>query len=56
VSGSESVDNARFISQDEAWLAGREPMIALEINGDARAYPLQILTAGPSSPIWRANN
>jgi hypothetical protein len=34
------------VSPDEAsqWLADNEPVIALEINGDARAYPLQILT------------
>ena len=44
--GIPSIDNPRFISQSEAeaWLDGREPVIALEINGDARAYPLQILT------------
>jgi hypothetical protein len=44
--GIPSIDNPRFVSQAEAesWLAGREPVIALEINGDARAYPLQILT------------
>ncbi len=27
----------------QAWLKGREPVIALEINGDDRAYPLEIL-------------
>ena len=44
--GIPSIDNPRFNSQSEAkaWLAGREPVIALEINGEARAYPLQILT------------
>ncbi|MDE0517904.1 MAG: DUF3179 domain-containing (seleno)protein, partial [Acidimicrobiaceae bacterium] len=26
------------------WLAGVEPVLALEINGDARAYPLRIMT------------
>jgi len=26
------------------WLTGVEPVIVLEINGDARAYPIQILT------------
>lgn len=28
----------------EAWLAGNEPVISVEINGEARAYPLQIMT------------
>ena len=44
--GIPAIDNPRFSSQTEAeaWLDGREPVIALEINGDARAYPLQILT------------
>jgi hypothetical protein len=41
-----SIDEPKFISPDEAaqWLADNEPVISLEINGDARAYPLQILT------------
>ena len=40
-----SIDDPRFISPERAgWLAGREPVIALEIDGDARAYPLQIMT------------
>ena len=26
------------------WLAGVEPVVALEVNGDARAYPLRIMT------------
>ena len=36
----------RFVSIEaaRAWLADREPVIALEIDGDARAYPLQIMT------------
>jgi len=44
--GIPSIDEPKFIGQQEAqqWLAGNEPVIALEINGDARAYPLQILT------------
>lgn len=44
--GIPSIDEPQFVSPDEAeeWLAGNEPVIALEINGDARAYPLQILT------------
>lgn len=44
--GIPSIDNPQFISSDEAqsWLADNEPVIALEIDGEARAYPLQILT------------
>ena len=44
--GIPSIDNPQFISPEEAesWLAAVEPVIALEINGDARAYPIQILT------------
>jgi hypothetical protein len=40
-----SIDDPRFIPPEQAgWLAGREPVISLEIDGDARAYPLQIMT------------
>ena len=44
--GIQSIDNPKFISPAEAadWLADNEPVIALEIDGDARAYPLQIIT------------
>jgi hypothetical protein len=44
--GIASIDEPTFVSQDEAtgWLADNEPVIALEIDGEARAYPLQILT------------
>jgi len=44
--GIPSIDQPKFISVEQAaaWLAGDEPVIALEIGGDARAYPLQILT------------
>ena len=31
-------------SDAEQWLGANEPVIAFELNGDARAYPLQILT------------
>ena len=43
--GIPSIDNPKFISQDEAaaWLNGVEPVISLEINGEARAYPIQVL-------------
>ena len=36
----------QFVSQEEAseWIGDREPVVALELNGEARAYPLQILT------------
>lgn len=44
--GIPSIDDPQFINiaEAEAWLADNEPVIALEINGDVRAYPLQILT------------
>lgn len=44
--GIPSIDDPKFISLEEPqeWLADNEPVIALEIAGDARAYPLQILT------------
>ena len=44
--GIPSIDEPQFITQAEAagWLAGNEPVIAVEIGGEARAYPLQILT------------
>jgi hypothetical protein len=44
--GIPSIDDPAFVSPGEAseWLAGNEPVIALEIDGEARAYPLQILT------------
>jgi hypothetical protein len=40
-----SVDDPKFVVASEVdWLVRREPVMALEIEGDARAYPLQILT------------
>ena len=44
--GIPSIDDPQFISPEEAsqWLEDNEPVIALEIEGVARAYPLQILT------------
>lgn len=44
--GIPSIDAPQFITAAEAadWLADNEPVIALEIDSDARAYPLQILT------------
>ena len=44
--GIPPIDDPRFVSVEEAdkWLEDKEPVIALEINGEAKAYPLQILT------------
>lgn len=44
--GIPSIDDPQFVSvaAAEAWLADVEPVVVVEINGDARAYPLQILT------------
>lgn len=44
--GIPSIDDPQFVTPEEAeeWLAGNEPVIAVDLNGDARAYPLQILT------------
>ncbi|MFP4227912.1 MAG: DUF3179 domain-containing protein [Salinivenus sp.] len=41
-----AIDNPSFVSIDAArdWIDPQEPVIAIEHNGDARAYPLQILT------------
>jgi hypothetical protein len=43
--GIPPIDQPRFISPAEAgaWLKENEPVIAFELNSDARAYPLQIL-------------
>jgi len=40
-----TIDEPRFESLADAqeWMDGRAPVIALEIDGDARAYPLSIL-------------
>lgn len=44
--GIPSLDDPSFVSAAEAgaWLADNEPVIALELAGEARAYPIQILT------------
>lgn len=43
--GIPSIDDPVFIDPAEAtWLQDREPVVAVEIEGEARAYPLQILT------------
>jgi Protein of unknown function (DUF3179) len=43
--GIPAVDEPMFVSVEKAaeWLADREPVIELELEGAARAYPLQIL-------------
>ena len=43
--GIPSIDDPTFEAIGEVgdWLGDREPVLALEINGDARAYPVQIL-------------
>ena len=43
--GIPAVDRPRYVSAEEAadWLDPDEPVIAVEIGGEARAYPLQIL-------------
>ncbi len=44
--GIPPLDNPNFTAVDNAnvWLDPQEPVIFIEINGDARAYPIQILT------------
>ena len=44
--GIPAIDDPRFVSPEaaSAWLEPQEPVVLLEIDGDARAYPLQILT------------
>ena len=41
-----AIDEPRFLTLEEAsdWLSAEAPVIAFERNGDARAYPLEILT------------
>jgi hypothetical protein len=43
--GIPAVDRPVFITHTDAgaWLKPKEPVLALEVNGDARAYPLEIL-------------
>ena len=43
--GIPPIDEPQFEAVAEVdWLSDRQPVIAVDINGDARAYPLQILT------------
>ena len=40
-----SIDDPTFLAPTDAgWLADRAPVAAVELDGDARAYPLQIMT------------
>lgn len=43
--GIPAIDKPKFVTVQEAleWLNPREPVLALELNGEARAYPLQIM-------------
>lgn len=43
--GIPSIDSPRFTTPEEAeaWMGPREPVIALQAEGEARAYPLQIM-------------
>lgn len=43
--GIPAIDNPQFVSATEAdeWLEDAEPVQVLDLNGDVRAYPLQIL-------------
>ncbi|MBI4638639.1 MAG: DUF3179 domain-containing protein [Candidatus Rokubacteria bacterium] len=43
--GIPAIDRPAFVTvaAADAWLKGKEPVLALEVSGDARAYPLQIL-------------
>ncbi|MDR9418078.1 DUF3179 domain-containing protein [Gracilimonas sp.] len=43
--GIPAINNPKFVSFEEAdsWLNAEEPVIAFQLNGTSRAYPLQIL-------------
>ena len=42
--GIPPIDNPRFLPLDEVQLQAREPVISLVVEGQAKAYPLSILT------------
>jgi hypothetical protein len=43
--GIPAIDDPKFIEPSEAeWLGDQEPVIAVELDGEARAYPLQVMT------------
>ncbi len=52
--GIPSIDQPVYISQDEVkqWLGDREPVISVDMNGTARAYPLQILIWHEIANTW----
>lgn len=43
--GIPAIDRPKFVAPKEAdtWLEAKEPVLAVQVNGEARAYPLQIL-------------
>lgn len=43
--GIPSIDDPKFMSPDEAssWISDQEPVISFQYEGEARAYPLQIM-------------
>lgn len=43
--GIPPIDNPKFesVAQADAWLEDKEPVVFFELNGQSRAYPLQIL-------------
>ncbi|MHC4362560.1 MAG: DUF3179 domain-containing (seleno)protein, partial [Planctomycetota bacterium] len=43
--GTPAIDKPKFVGPDktEQWLKAREPVISLVIDGEAKAYPLQVL-------------
>ncbi len=45
--GIRSLDQPAFVSSEEAdeWLPGSDPVIAVELEGESRAYPLRIMAA-----------
>ena len=44
--GIPPIDNPSFVTVEEAdgWLGDKEPVVLVEVNGEAKAYPIQILT------------
>lgn len=44
--GIPAIDSPGFVTNKDAegWLTDTEPVVSFELNGEARAYPLQILT------------
>ncbi len=43
--GIPAIDQPKFVGVDEAnaWIKPREPVVFVQVGGDARAYPIQIL-------------